>query len=87
MKTDSKNQRGFSLIELLLVVAIIGIIAAISITYFVQARQATRSASAVSSLRTVHSAEVTYKSISGATELWRSLERPVISMIPALILD
>jgi prepilin-type N-terminal cleavage/methylation domain-containing protein len=66
MKTDSKNQRGYSLIELLIVVAIIGIIATISITYMVQAKQAARSASAVSSLRTIHSAEVIYKTMTGA---------------------
>src|SRR3981081_4393557 len=55
-----QKQKGFSLIELLIVVAIILIIAAIAIPNLLRARIAANEASAVASLRTLHTAQISY---------------------------
>jgi len=55
-----RKQKGFSLIELLIVVAIILIIAAIAIPNLLRARMAANESSAVASIRTINTAMVTY---------------------------
>jgi prepilin-type N-terminal cleavage/methylation domain-containing protein len=55
-----KNEQGFSLIELLIVVAIIAIIAAIAVPSMLTARMAANESGAIEGCRTIGSAEVAY---------------------------
>ena len=59
------KNKGFSLLELLIVVAIILIIATIAIPSLLRSRQAANESAAVANLRTINTAQVTYLSSSG----------------------
>src|SRR5260221_13138148 len=60
-----RKQKGFSLIELLIVVAVILVIAAIAIPNLIRSRMAADEASAVGSLRSINTSQVVYQSTYG----------------------
>jgi prepilin-type N-terminal cleavage/methylation domain-containing protein len=79
-----KNEKGFSLVELLVVVIIIAIVAAIAIPNLLASRRAANEASAISTLRTYHSAEATYQATLGQSTSYGN-ETDLVGLVDAVL--
>lgn len=75
MKNFIKNQEGFTLVELVVVIAILGILAGIAIPRFMSATETARGAKTVADLRTLESAAVMYYAKTGVVPTKTDLEK------------
>jgi prepilin-type N-terminal cleavage/methylation domain-containing protein len=66
-KLSRRNRKGFTLIEILIVVLIIGILLAIAIPNFVKARATSRTKACISNMRQIDSAKQQWAMDTGAT--------------------
>ena len=74
MKNFIKNRKGFTLVELVVVIAILGILAGIAIPRFMSATETARGAKTVADLRTLESAAVMYYAKTGVVPTKDNLE-------------
>jgi type IV pilus assembly protein PilA len=76
------NQKGFSLVELLIVVAIIAIIVAIAIPNLLTSRQSAQASAAAGDLRTINSAEIGFAAGPGNGNYGTFTELETNRMLP-----
>ena len=82
-----KQRKGFTLVEIMIVVLIIGILMAIAVPNFIQARQTSRRNSCIANLKQIDSAKEQYameqKLDTGATVTWANLVTTYIKSQPS----
>jgi type IV pilus assembly protein PilA len=82
-----KNQRGFTLIELMIVIAVIAVIAAFTVPNLLGSRRAANEASAIAALRAIVNAEIAYQQADGNGQFGTLAQLQAANLINADVAD